>query len=223
MQVLNTSTNALFHEEDAPPILQDSIVATRVWQITDYCGSSFTCTQKVAVVSFALPFFMGPDDRVVYAGDQWDFEEPRVFSFCKFTNAVPYVLRTETNAACWNSYSVRRTWAAVDKCGFSNTCSQVITVIDTNRPPLICPPHRVVEYGQELPFEPPIARDLAGGTNLSIRVLGTDHKPDLRQDVRGHADLVDHGRLRQLQCLFPGRERGGHHAARDHLRLQPGG
>jgi len=48
IQLLSTTTNALFEENPGPPTLQDSYLVTRIWQITDYCANTFTCTQRVA-------------------------------------------------------------------------------------------------------------------------------------------------------------------------------
>ncbi len=98
-----------------------------------------------------------------------------------------------------------------------------MSVVDTTPPVITCASNQVVEFGNAWDFVAPTATDIADGQDLTFAVLEHRHQQHVRQDVRGHPDVVGHGRLRQLQCLFPGRERCGHHAARDHLRLQPGG
>src|SRR5205823_4995966 len=44
------------------------------------------------------------------------------------------------------TYNVTRTWKATDPCGNMNTCSQTISVVDTNAPTLVgVPPNATVE------------------------------------------------------------------------------
>ncbi|MCA9712973.1 MAG: hypothetical protein KDK70_44520, partial [Myxococcales bacterium] len=42
-------------------------------------------------------------------------------------------------ADCGTTYQVVRTWLAVDACGNSSSCDQMITVQDTTRPVITCP------------------------------------------------------------------------------------
>ncbi len=49
-------------------------------------------------------------------------------------------LGTMTNAGCGNSFSATRTWQAADACSNAVTCSQTVTVRDTNRPVIVSQP-----------------------------------------------------------------------------------
>jgi hypothetical protein len=46
---------------------------------------------------------------------------------------------------CPQQYVITRTWTAVDDCGNSSTCNQVITVDDSVAPALTCPPNITIE------------------------------------------------------------------------------
>jgi len=46
---------------------------------------------------------------------------------------------------CGQNYTINRTWIAVNDCNESDTCVQVITVIDTVAPILICPPFITIQ------------------------------------------------------------------------------
>jgi hypothetical protein len=46
---------------------------------------------------------------------------------------------TRTNGSCNDNYTLARVWTAVDSCGNSNNCTQIVTVQDTTRPAITCP------------------------------------------------------------------------------------
>src|SRR4030095_12139443 len=46
---------------------------------------------------------------------------------------------------CAGTETISRTWTAVDACGNSASCVQTITVRDSTRPTLVCPPDLVLE------------------------------------------------------------------------------
>ena len=85
----------------------------------------------------------------------WAFDPPSFSDACGTPTLA--ILSTVTNATCGNTYVATRTWSARDACGNSNTCSQVITVVDTTAPTISqCPPNRAIE------------RCEAGGLTLAI-------------------------------------------------------
>ena len=49
---------------------------------------------------------------------------------------------------CDQTYTINRTWIAVNDCNEGDTCVQVITVIDTTAPVLICPPFITIECSE---------------------------------------------------------------------------
>src|SRR5206468_541645 len=46
---------------------------------------------------------------------------------------------------CGNSGVITRTWKATDDCGNFATCVQTITIVDTTKPTITCPPNTTVE------------------------------------------------------------------------------
>jgi hypothetical protein len=46
---------------------------------------------------------------------------------------------SEPNGSCNDNYTLARLWTAVDSCGNSNNCTQIVTVQDTTRPAITCP------------------------------------------------------------------------------------
>jgi len=65
--------------------------------------------------------------------------------------------------------SVTRTWYATDKCGNSNSCTQVINNLTDTTPPVItCSPNKTVDCGQAWTFNTPTATDNSGSATITI-------------------------------------------------------
>src|SRR3989442_8861126 len=132
-------------------------VITRTFTViaTDACTNA---TSK-NVVYFWTADTTGPaifcaTNRTVSLGSPWAFDPPSAPADSCGTNRI-VVLNTTTNPICGNSFSATRMWAAIDTCNNSNTCSQTITVQDTNVPLLgitkNCNP-QIIENGQTVIF-----------------------------------------------------------------------
>ncbi|MBL0113851.1 MAG: hypothetical protein IPP42_24805 [Saprospiraceae bacterium] len=53
---------------------------------------------------------------------------------------------SRTNGTCPYNYTINRTWTATDSCGnISLPCSQVITVLDTIKPVIVCPKDTTID------------------------------------------------------------------------------
>src|SRR5260221_14045195 len=81
-----------------------------------------------------------------------------------------------------HSFSATRTWAAIDACNNTNTCSQTVTVVDTTPPSITCVTNKSVECGSAWTFDPPSAPADACGTNRIV-LLNTVTNP-LRSEER---------------------------------------
>ena len=99
--------------------------ATRVWQATDGCSNSTTCTQIVSVVDFDPPVITCASNKTVECGSTWSFDDPTAFDAC-CSQVTITILNTVTNSLC--PQSITRTWQAADCCSNSATCSQTVTV-----------------------------------------------------------------------------------------------
>ena len=106
---------------------------TRTWKATDCCTNSATCSQTVTVVDTTPPAITCATNKTVVAGWPWSFDPPTASDRCCGTNLTVSILSTVTNRPC--PLTITRTWVAVDCCNLSNTCSQTVTVVNTNTPP----------------------------------------------------------------------------------------
>lgn len=157
---LSTTTNAT---------CGSSFVATRVWQVTDACGTVRLATNSVTVVDLTAPVLSLPADRGVELGLAWSFGVPTAEDAGGAVTVA--VLSTVTNVACGNTFSATRTWRATDACGNAAGGSQTVIVSDTTAPTVTSPANQAVELGSAWAFGTPVAQD-AGGT-VTVQVLST--------------------------------------------------
>jgi hypothetical protein len=111
-------------------------------------------------------------NKTVACGTVWDFDPPTYSDNCSDSNVTIIVTSTITNGSC--PQVITRTWMASDNCGQSNTCSQVVTVVDTNPPSMTCAPSKTVSCDSVWTFDPPTAvSDACSGTNVIVTVVST--------------------------------------------------
>ena len=118
---------------------------TQSWSIVDGCNNSATCQQVVTVVGYCCTNCLEvqcPSNMVVQCGSAWSFVAPTGTTCC--SNGIVHVvsLGAVTNGTC--PKFATNTWSIYDDCGFSNTCSQVVTIIDTMPPMITCPTNTIV-------------------------------------------------------------------------------
>jgi Ca2+-binding RTX toxin-like protein len=79
-----------------------------------------------------------PSNKTVVCGTPWTYDPPVVAGFCSGSNVTVSVLSTASSLVNACELVNTRTWLIRDACGHSNTCSQVVTIV--NAPPtLFCP------------------------------------------------------------------------------------
>ena len=111
--------------------------------------------------------------KYVPCGTQISFDPPAVNDSCCVSNqaAIPFGSDLNGGTACAPTFT--RTWLYVDCCGYSNFCSQTITV--TNVPPVItCSTNKTIPCTSNLVFNPPTVVSPCCGTNYSISIFGSD-------------------------------------------------
>jgi hypothetical protein len=127
------------------------LTVTENWLISDGCGNSTNCSQIVTVLGCCPTNCLQvqcPTNKTVPCGSTWTFDLPTVSTCC--TSNVPGTLTNVlitptglvTNGAC--PKVITQTWQIIDGCGDSNTCSQIVTVVDTTAPVIHCPTNTVV-------------------------------------------------------------------------------
>src|SRR5690606_29267182 len=84
-------------------------------------------------------------------------------------------------------YVITRTWTAVDACGNSSSCVQIITIEDTEAPVISCPANLTLECGSNTD---PSATGFATATDNCSGVTVT-HSDVSTQDADGVAGTCD--------------------------------
>jgi len=124
---------------------------TQNWVVMDGCGNSTNCSQTVTILGCCATNCLQvvcPTNKTVQCGTAWTFDPPLATTCC--TNHIPGTLTnllitsisSVTNGIC--PKVATRTWLVVDGCGYSNSCSQQVTIIDTTPPAIFCPTNAVV-------------------------------------------------------------------------------
>jgi hypothetical protein len=146
-------------------------VATRTWRATDAAGNFSECSQVVTVVDLTAPELTCAPNKSVECATAWTFDEPVATDACG-TNTLT-VVDTVTNGLSGGTYVATRVWQAVDACGNSATCTQVVTVVDTTAPGItFCPGARSLGVGNNCQLVLPdlrgevVAADLCGSVTV---------------------------------------------------------
>ena len=121
----------------------------RTWTATDECGNISSCSQTITVSDTDGPVLTGcPSDISV------DCESVPVAANVTATDncsSIPLGVvysEVQTSGSCAGNYSLLRTWTATDECGNTSSCSQTITVSDTDGPVITCPSDLILECVQ---------------------------------------------------------------------------
>ncbi|MDT0559691.1 hypothetical protein RM697_13640, partial [Ichthyenterobacterium sp. W332] len=129
---------------------------TRTWIATDNCGNSTTESQTITVQDTVGPQLTVPADMDDVECSE--VPEPGMASAmdnCDEQPVVTYEGFERTDGDCADSYTLTRTWKAVDSCGNETFESQTITVVDTTDPVVTAPADETVEC-DEVPEVPEV-------------------------------------------------------------------
>ena len=129
---------------------------TRTWNATDDCGNaSEPCDQIITIQDTTPPtiVFCPPPANWEWTNPYQPPNENITGSAEATDNCTPNPVITfadgplqPTGIPC-APFTVSRTWTATDPCGLSSTCKQVITIVDTTPPSILCPSPASVEWG----------------------------------------------------------------------------
>jgi hypothetical protein len=122
---------------------------------TNYFGSG--PAGSLAVTLNTVPVIACATNKSVEYTDAWTFDDATAIDACG-TNTI-IVLSTTTNGTCGAGYVATRVWQAANGFGNSATCTQVVTVVDTTPPVILCPGNLTVECSSRWNFGTPVAAD----------------------------------------------------------------
>ena len=129
---------------------------SRLWKATDANGLvRAQCTQTINVVDNTAPVLSNcPGPITVQCSSIPAPATPNATDNCDLTPTIT-MTQTTTAGSCPQRYTLTRTWTATDDCGNSSSCSQVITVQDTQPPVITCPQWIAVQCLADVPAANP--------------------------------------------------------------------
>jgi hypothetical protein len=121
----------------------------RNWAAHDECGNVRTCVQLITVVDHTAPVLTCPHDTILDCGFYINPDVSAIPS--ELTNCTPsdelaldYHDDLSGLTGCTNTGVILRTWYMTDLCGNTGSCIQRITIADTTKPMINCPPNKVI-------------------------------------------------------------------------------
>ena len=135
------------YDPDGDPITLTQIPPGPYWTgtnsvillVTDSKGASNACSALVTVLDGTPPVLICARDKVVECGAAWNFDPPVAFDNCNATNVIVFVASDVTNRVCGGTFTATRTWVAMDMATNTASCGQMVTVVDSTPPSIVCP------------------------------------------------------------------------------------
>lgn len=131
----------------------------RTWFAEDACGNVNTATTTYTIVDNTAPVIADmPADVTISCSDDYGFPQPTATDACG--NVTLSEDLTVLDGNCPNSYTMIRTFTAIDACGNFSQAIQSVTVVDEEAPVLSGVPADVtLECGEEIPASNVTATD----------------------------------------------------------------
>jgi len=117
---------------------QAMLYVTRTFIVTDQCANTQSCQQTIEVYDLSGPVVSSHPDITVDCDNVPPYTDPVVSDACY--TVIPLSYQQDTvSVVCDSEYELSRTWVFEDDCGNQTTHIQLINVIDTVPPVLVCP------------------------------------------------------------------------------------
>ncbi|MBK9336227.1 MAG: HYR domain-containing protein [Lewinellaceae bacterium] len=118
----------------------DTYTLTRRWRATDNCGNATTAEQLLTVQDITVPVFtFAPADTIVGCDAVPTPVLPTATDNCDAGVQIIYQGETVVSSTNSGTYTLQRTWTALDNCGNTAQVTQLLSVRDTVAPVIICP------------------------------------------------------------------------------------
>ena len=136
----------------------------RTWFAEDACGNVNTATTTYTIVDTTAPVIADvPADVTIGCEEDYDFPSPTASDACGDVSLTEEMSVVE--GGCPNSYTIVRTFTAIDACGNFAQEVQSVTVIDDDAPVFAgLPADLTLECGEAIPASSVTADDACAGT-----------------------------------------------------------
>jgi gliding motility-associated-like protein len=158
-----------FVDVTTPGACAGSYSITRTWTATDACGNASTASQTINVKDTSAPVIAAlPAPTTIDCPATPQFATATATDGCNSAFTLTFNDVT-TPGACAGSYTVTRTWTAIDGCNNTATASQTITVRDISAPTISALPGLSTITCPATPsFSTPTATDSCGTATLTF-------------------------------------------------------
>ncbi len=136
----------------------------RTWFAEDACGNVNSATTTYTIVDTTAPVIADvPADVTIGCEEDYDFPSPTASDACGDVSLTEEMSVVE--GGCPNSYTIVRTFTAIDACGNFAQEVQSVTVIDDDAPVFAgLPADLTLECGEAIPATSVTADDACAGT-----------------------------------------------------------
>lgn len=119
---------------------QEAII-TRTYHVIDGCLNSADCTQTITIIDNTPPVITCSNQTTpIGCPGVPVFTPPTAIDACDINVTVTFT-DAVTGGICPGTYSITRTWTAIDDCANMSSCSRTIVVQDITPPTVTCPPN----------------------------------------------------------------------------------
>jgi hypothetical protein len=140
------SSVSISHRDSVVMITPNTYNVFRRWHAEDACGNFSECCQPMAVKDTIPPVLSCPSDTTVSCPADTSIA---ILGVSTATDALGCALvithRDSVSQGCGNNLTILRIWEASDPSGNRSECTQLIQVVDTTPPVLLCPADVVLD------------------------------------------------------------------------------
>lgn len=151
------------------------------YTVTDTYGNNASCTTVITIQETTPPTILCPADTVVSCANLPQDTMPASTGFPITTDNCGAVTLSYTDThisgALANHFTFARTWKATDSAGNMNTCTQIITVVDTVAPVLT--PNGVVTHTYNCQPAAAVAPTVSDNCGASVSFSEADSRKDI--------------------------------------------
>lgn len=128
-------------------------VITRTWTATDACGNSARCVQEIHIIDENPPIIICPPETTIECDESKDPSNTGYATATDTCTPNPSITYIDSVQMLGCGGTITRIWRATDACGNMSECVQIIHLVDTTPPVIICPPDVTIEC-DELMWNP---------------------------------------------------------------------